>query len=105
MGLGRRARANSLSSGDDDYFSSDLDQDVVSKVWGRFDKPFLVLHSAEDEYVPSHIDKRGLVEAWRKENPRMSPLSGAIPGANHTVDSDESRTWLAGAVTKFLNDV
>lgn len=101
----RGLRANNPSSGNDDYFSSDLDQDVVSKVWGRFDKPFLVLHSAEDEYVPSYIDKKGLVEGWRKENPRMSPLSGAIPGANHTVDSEESRAWLADAVTKFLSGI
>lgn len=93
---------SSSLSGDDDYFSSDLEQDTVSKVWSRFDKPFLVLHSDEDEFVPSHIDKKGLVESWRKANSRMSALSGTIPGANHTVDAEESRQWLAATVTEFL---
>lgn len=92
-------------SGDDDYFSSDLDQDAVSKVWSRFDKPFLVLHSDEDEYVPSHIDKKDVIENWRKANSRMSALSGTIPAANHTVDADESRKWLAATVTEFLSGI
>ena len=74
-------------------------------MWSRFDKPFLVLHSAEDEYVPSHVDKKGLVDSWRKANSLMSPLSGVIPGANHTVDADESRAWLASAVIEFLSGI
>lgn len=94
-----------LPSGADDYFSSDLDQDAVSRVWSRFDKPFLVLHSAEDEHVPSHIDKKGIIEGWRKVNARMSSLSGVIPGANHTVDAEESRAWLARTVTEFLRGI
>lgn len=91
-----------MSSGDDDYFSSDLEQEVVRKIWARFDKPFLVLHSAEDEHVPSGIDSGALIEDWREKNPLMSPLSGSIPGANHTVDSDEARTWFADTVIEYL---
>ncbi|SPO02789.1 related to benzoate 4-monooxygenase cytochrome P450 [Cephalotrichum gorgonifer] len=87
-----RFLALATKGGDDDYFSSDLETSVVSKIWSSFDRPFLVLHSAEDEFVPSTIDKKGLIEGWRKENTLMSPLSGLIPGANHTVDSEEART-------------
>lgn len=64
-----------------------------------------MLHSAEDEHVPSHIDKEGIVEGWQKVNSRMSPLSGVIPGANHTVDAEEARAWLAGTVIEFLADI
>jgi pimeloyl-ACP methyl ester carboxylesterase len=94
-----------FTSGDDDYFSSDLDARREAEIWSRFDKPFLVLHSAEDEYVPPELDKEALVARWAGVNGRMSRLSGCIPGANHTVDSDAARGWFARTVVEFLGTV
>lgn len=74
----------------------------MATVWGRFKQPVLVLHSAEDEFVPSHVNQVELNEKYRKQNPLVSPLSGVIPGAGHTVPQGESREWLAHRVLEFL---
>ncbi|KAM4068081.1 alpha/beta hydrolase family protein [Hirsutella rhossiliensis] len=88
--------------GDDDYFSSDLDDETVARVWGRFKKPVLVLHSEMDEFVPDNVDQAALNKKYRDANPVVSPLSGLIPGAGHTVTGEEAREWVAGRVAEFL---
>ncbi|PKS12673.1 hypothetical protein jhhlp_000881 [Lomentospora prolificans] len=100
-------RYHSLATkgGDDDYFSTDLDDDFVNRVWGSFKKPFLVLHCDEDEFVPPHIDKAALVEKWRKASTHMSPLSGVLLKANHTLDSDEAVQGFGDKVVEFLSTV
>ncbi|KAI9167494.1 Metal resistance protein YCF1 [Paramyrothecium foliicola] len=60
--------------GDDDYFSSDLDDAVVKEFWGRFVQPVLVLHSEEDEFVPPHIDQVVLNQKYRDANPKVRSL-------------------------------
>ncbi|KAF5021709.1 hypothetical protein F66182_6266 [Fusarium sp. NRRL 66182] len=91
--------------GDDDYFSSDLDDDVIAKNWSRFEKPVLVLHSGEDEFVPARIDQAASNERYKKLNPLVSSLSGLIPGASHTVDQPEAQEWLSKRVIEFLGTV
>ncbi|WQF75740.1 Putative fusarinine C esterase SidJ, alpha/Beta hydrolase [Colletotrichum destructivum] len=91
--------------GDDDYFSSDLDESFVSEVWNRFQQPVMALQSAEDEFVPDKIDKQALVDSWKKISPKVHELSGLIPGASHTVKKPESQQWLAERVVQFLNQV
>ncbi|KAK2590004.1 hypothetical protein QQS21_012316 [Conoideocrella luteorostrata] len=88
--------------GDDDYFSSDLDDEIVSKYWGRFNKPVLALHSADDEYVPEHVDQANQNKRFQKANPMVSSLSGLIPDASHAVLEEDAREWLARRVTEFL---
>ncbi|UNI21360.1 hypothetical protein JDV02_007356 [Purpureocillium takamizusanense] len=88
--------------GDDDYFSSDLDAEKVSRFWGRFKEPVLVLHSGKDEFVPGHIDQEALNKRYRDTNPLVSSLSGLIPETGHTVLGDEARQWLAQRLTEFL---
>lgn len=90
-------------SGDDDYFSSDLDEETVQRVWGRFTKPVLVVHSADDEYVPKTIDQRALNKRYQAANPLVSSLSDLIPGASHAVQKDAAREWLAKRVLRFLS--
>ena len=94
--------ADHTRSGDDDYFSSDLDDDRVSQIWKMFKQPVLVLHSEEDEYVPSDVDQAGLNKRYQDQNPLVSPLSGLIPGTGHTVLQEEARSWLAKRVVEFL---
>ncbi|PFH60915.1 hypothetical protein XA68_10113 [Ophiocordyceps unilateralis] len=88
--------------GDDDYFSSDLDDETVARFWHRFTKPVLVLHSERDEFVPPNIDQAALNAKYRSANALVSPLSGLIPGTGHTVLEEEARQWLARRVEQFL---
>lgn len=88
--------------GDDDYFSSDLDDETVARVWGRFKKPVLVLHSDEDEFVPDSVDKAAMNSKYRNANSAVSPLSGLIPGADHAVAKSEAQEWVADRVAEFV---
>ncbi|KAJ4153202.1 hypothetical protein LMH87_009701 [Akanthomyces muscarius] len=91
--------------GDDDFFSSDFDEVTRKKLWGRFTKPVLVLHSEEDEYVPVHVNQDALRKLYREASPQVSPLSGSIPDASHTVQNANGREWLAKTVVKFLQSL
>ncbi|KAL2752611.1 hypothetical protein ACRALDRAFT_2112623 [Sodiomyces alcalophilus JCM 7366] len=91
--------------GDDDYFSSDLDEEVVAKFWGRFNKPALVLYSGEEEHAPAFIDKEALVESWKKAGPKVHPSSGVIPGADHAITKPESQARFNEMVAAFLKDI
>ncbi|KAG6033950.1 hypothetical protein E4U41_006759 [Claviceps citrina] len=88
--------------GDDDYFSSDLDDETVRKYWSRFNKPVLVLHSANDEYVPDFVDHARENQRFQKANSMVSPLSGLIPEASHQVSEESAREWLSHRVVEFL---
>ncbi|KAJ4264921.1 hypothetical protein NW762_005164 [Fusarium torreyae] len=101
------SRFQSLASkgGDDDYFSSDLDDEVVAKNWSRFQKPVLVLHSEKDEFVPERIDQVACNKKYKTLNPAVSALSGLIPGAGHTVTEPEAQEWLSKRVIEFLGSV
>jgi pimeloyl-ACP methyl ester carboxylesterase len=82
-----------------------MDADFVSKVWNRFDKPVMALHSGEDEFVPPHVDKQALIEVWKGVSKQVSALSGLIPGASHTVDAPEAQDWLANRVAEFVSSL
>ncbi|KAF4442019.1 UPF0613 protein PB24D3.06c [Fusarium austroafricanum] len=98
-------RFQSLASkgGDDDYFSQDLPDAILEKNWSRFEKSVLVLHSAEDEYVPERINQAMSNDKYKGLNPAVSRLSGLIPGASHTVDQPEAQEWLSKTVIEWLN--
>jgi pimeloyl-ACP methyl ester carboxylesterase len=49
----RRWVSLACKGGEDDYFSSDLDDQTLAKTFGKIDKPLLILYGEEDEYVPS----------------------------------------------------
>lgn len=89
-------------SGDDDYFSSDLDDDTVRKYWRRFNKPVLALHSANEEHVPHFVNQITENQRFQKANPMVSPLSGLIPEASHQVLEENAREWLGQRVVEFL---
>jgi pimeloyl-ACP methyl ester carboxylesterase len=92
-------------SGDDDYFSHDLEEEKVKKYWGRFQKPVLVLHSEKDEFIPEYVDQVVLSKRYRDASSLVSPLSGLIPNTGHTVLEDEPREWLAAKVIEFLTSI
>ncbi|QUC22322.1 uncharacterized protein UV8b_06563 [Ustilaginoidea virens] len=88
--------------GEDDYFSSDLDDKTISIFWSRFDRPVLVLHSEKDEFVPKHVNQASENKRYQDANSLVSPLSGVIPGAGHTVLEETAREWLGQRVVDFL---
>lgn len=92
-------------SGDDDYFSSDLPDEKLATVWGRVKQPIMVVPSAEDQYVPETVNFEKLLAKWKSFCPSMSDLSALIPGANHTVDAQESQDWLGSRVVSFLKSL
>lgn len=78
--------------GEDDYFSSDFDDERLRKTFGELGKTgkrISFLYGGSDQYVPSTIDKSKLVERWH-EHVRWSggiidKGSGLVPGASHTL--------------------
>ena len=55
--------------GEDDYFSSDFDDERLSKTFGHLGKTGMRIsffYSGSDQYVPSAVDKSKLVEKWHK---------------------------------------
>lgn len=91
--------------GDDDFFSSDLDDDTLAASFGRFKSPVLVLFSEEDEFMPKHIDTAALIKRWSgfcRAPGAISDLSTTIPGAAHNVRQPEARVLMVDRVAKFL---
>ncbi|KAI2615441.1 DUF1749-domain-containing protein [Hypoxylon sp. NC1633] len=95
------------SDGEDNYFDPGLPDNVVGPFWKRIDKPILILHSGNDEFVPSSIDKNALVQHWKTLcRPGIaSEFSGTIPGACHRVEEPEAEEWIANTVVKFLRSI
>ncbi|KAK8050875.1 hypothetical protein PG993_002260 [Apiospora rasikravindrae] len=92
--------------GGDNYFDPEYTDDQARPFWQRFEKPLLILHSGNDEYVPSSVDKVGQIQQWKTLcRPGVaSDLSGTIPNADHRVEKPpgEAEKWLVDTVVKFL---
>ena len=78
--------------GEDDYFSSDLDDERLWSTFGRLGKTskrISFLYSGNDQYVSSTIDKAKLVDKWHKHVRRgkgmIDESSGVVQGASHTL--------------------
>jgi len=95
------------SDGADNYFDPELPADVERSYWAGIDKSILILHSAEDEFVPASLDKEALVKRWMSHCARgiASKSSGTIPGANHRVEGQEAEAWFVKAVVDFLRSL
>ncbi|KAK4202984.1 hypothetical protein QBC40DRAFT_275644 [Triangularia verruculosa] len=92
------------AAGAEDYFASDLSDDILAVKFGKLDQPLLILPAEKDEMVPSSVDRQLLFNRWIAATPKgvVSKLSGFIPDADHVVSSPEARRWLAERVAKFL---
>ena len=98
--------------GEDDYFSSDFDDERLSKIFGELaktDKRIRIsfLYSGSDQYVPSTIDKFKLVEKWHEHIRRGGGMidegSGLVHGASHTLkEGGKPLEDLVGRVIGFL---
>ncbi|KAL5119873.1 hypothetical protein ACEQ8H_002234 [Pleosporales sp. CAS-2024a] len=80
---------------DDDYFSSDLGDDVLRNTFGRLPKetPVCFLLGSEDPYVPTRVDKKALLERWAsiiREGGGVvdDKNGGVVEGAHHNLNGD-----------------
>ena len=79
-------------AGEDDYFSSDLDDERLRQTFGKVGKvgtPLCILYGEKDQHVPEFVDKAALVERWtshvRNGGGVVEEGSGVVPGATHTL--------------------
>lgn len=95
-----------IPEGDDDYFSSDLPKEALERSFGKLNKPFLMAYSAEDQFVPSFVNKQQVIDNWKSiANPQYwSKHSGLIRGATHGVESADSQEHLFQMVTGFIKE-
>lgn len=100
-------------AGEDDMFSSDLDDRRFQSTFGVAAKrgvALMILFSGNDESVPSTVDKEALVARMEKAfvdaGGILSKRSGILPGASHTVKEEgRVREELHERVTDFLESV
>ena len=95
-----------LPGGDDDFFSTDLPDEALTKTFGKINKPFLVAYSGADEFVPKDIDKPAVLKRWESfSNPKYwSKNSGIVVGASHGVKQPEAQKILYGKVSQFFQE-
>lgn len=97
--------------GDDDYFSSDLTDEQLTKSFGALPVgvPLCILYSGSDEYVAESIDKAALVRRWidiakKGKGVVDEGYSGIVKDASHNLakDKEEVVLSLVGSVLGFL---
>ena len=81
--------------GDDDYFSSDLTDQQLMKTFGSLpaSSPLCILLSGSDEYTPSNVNPRKLVDRWieivkRGKGYVDEKHSGVMDGASHNLNGN-----------------
>lgn len=89
--------------GFEDFFSTHLSAEDMSKTFGKINVPLLVCYSGSDEFVPKEADKEALVARFREATPKQywSPHSGLIVGATHAVDAKSA----PGAVEDLIDRI
>jgi len=102
--------------GEDDYFSSDADDEKVRRIWGRGGfggrgVPVMPLLGGEDESMPGFVDKEALMMRWtgmvEEAGGEVGAGSGVIPGASHNLNksSEDVREDLCRRVVEFLQKI
>ncbi len=98
--------------GEDDLFSSDLEDDQLRRTFGSLParSPLCILYSGNDEYVPKFVDREALVKKWmgivrRGGGVVDDEYSGLIKGATHSLrgNPDEVVQDLLRRVVGFLD--
>jgi len=94
-------------SGDDDYFSDDLDDSQLASTFGKINRPTLILPSENDEMMPSTFPKKTLLSRWLDASPGglVSQLSDVLLEADHTLSALEARERFAERVVRFLSSL
>lgn len=95
--------------GDDDFFSPDLEDSDFKSTFGSFNKPFLVLYSGDDEYVPKSLNKEELMKRWENvTGSNWSKYSKIVEGAKHNLgngSTEGAQIDAINTVIKFINSI
>ncbi|KAL2046255.1 hypothetical protein N7G274_001702 [Stereocaulon virgatum] len=99
-----------LHAGEDDYFSSDLEDGRLENTFGVIGKTktrLCFLFSGSDEYVPDTVDRVKMVQRWHEHARRgggvIDESSGVVSGATHTLkEGGMGLEDLVKRVVKFL---
>ncbi|KAK9324014.1 hypothetical protein V1517DRAFT_319025 [Lipomyces orientalis] len=88
--------------GDDDFFSSDIEDDVLKTTFGIVDVPLLVLYSGSDEFVPETVDKARLLGRWKSitSEDSWSPHSGIVEGGKHNLGEGSDSGAVDDAISR-----
>ena len=80
-------------SGEDDYFSSDLEDERLQRTFGKMGAQgarISILYGEKDQYVPERVDRKALVGKWerfvREGGGVVDSGSGIVQGANHNLE-------------------
>ncbi|OAK95342.1 DUF1749-domain-containing protein [Phaeosphaeriaceae sp. SRC1lsM3a] len=100
--------------GDDDYFSSDLGDDVFKGTFGNIPKQtkLCFLLGSEDPYAPKRVDKAELLARWtrivREGGGEVDDVNGGVvEGAHHNLNGDPEEVVkdLVNRVVGFVKGV
>jgi pimeloyl-ACP methyl ester carboxylesterase len=92
--------------GDDDFFSSEIEDAALERKFAGLTVPTLIMVSEKDEMVPETVDKRALLDRWVAATPGVvRDLCGINPGADHGVSGEEEGKWFAEKALAFLRGV
>lgn len=101
-------------NGDDDYFSSDLDEDTLDRTFGEVGRrgvPICIFLSGDDAHMPAFVDKEALIQRWKHAvaggGGRVADETGLIPGASHNLNLSDAgvKTAFAERVASFVNSL
>jgi len=104
--------ASPEKNGDDDYFSTDLPDEVLKRTFGRIGEKtrMAFLWGERDQFVPEWVDKEGVLERWMEivedgGGKVDRGVSGVVKGASHNLngDSEEVVQELVRRVVRFLD--
>ncbi|KAK9330547.1 hypothetical protein V1520DRAFT_340074 [Lipomyces starkeyi] len=92
--------ANKL--GDDDFFSSDIEDEVLKTTFGIIDVPLLVLYSGSDEFVPETVHKEHLINRWKAitSEDSWSSHSGVVKGGKHNLGEGSDSGAVDDAISR-----
>jgi len=100
--------------GDDDYFSSDLEDEVLKSTFGKIpaNTSMCFLLGGEDPYIPASIDRPALIQRWtrlvREGGGAVDDTnSGIVVGASHNLNGDPDNVVkdLVNRVVRFVQKV
>ena len=96
-------------SGDDDYFSSDLANEVLS--FSKSSAPLLLILGEIDEFYPTHLTNNivaqtQLLDRWKSTSEgKISALSTVVRGGNHSMRDEQAAEKMMEVVAKFLQEL
>lgn len=99
--------------GDDDYFSSDIGDERIQRIWGLgglegIKMPVCVMWGEQDEYLPKWVDKKQVLDRWKAAaKGTWDEGSGIVLGATHNLNqSNEAAVKdLCGRVVRFVTKI